>query len=281
MSWDVFNALPFGSKPRWLLRVTIGAVAYHYSIGNQVITPVGKPAAEFTGSTTWLKSGIGVGPINDSGVQQKRVVRVTFPKALSVTPDLLALNRRVPVRIDLWQSFVGDPDDEYRRQFLGYAKQRKPRFTGVVLECFDDLETFNNQALSRAVQRPCPYAVYDASCMVPRAAHRVAGNANALSGLVVTVPEAASAADGTYNAGLLEYGSLEQRIRTHVGTQLTLHAPITGLADEITNNGSAAVNLLPGCLKSFNICDTRFNNTINHGGFEEISTSPYDGNGIL
>lgn len=282
MTWNVFNALGFGAKPQWLVRITIGATVYTYAVsGSDVITTNGVPTADFVGNTTWLKSGISIGRINDSSVQEKRVVKVGLPRKLQIAIDILTLRTRTRVGVDIWQGFIGDPDNEYRRFFSGVARQKNPRYSEIILECFDELETFNNPALARAVQRPCPYAVYSDACGALRADHRVSGTATAINGLVVTVTEAGSSVDGLYNGGIIEFGSAEQRIRKHVGTQLTLHADVTGLADEIDNNGSASVNLLKGCRKSAQYCIDEFNNSINHGGFEDISNSPYTGDGLL
>ena len=57
----------------------------------------------------------------------------------------------------------------------------------------------------------------------------------------------------------------------HAGDQLTLVAPIDGLADEIAANGSAAVDIAPGCNRSRGRCWDRFNNGLNHGGFPDFT----------
>lgn len=282
MTWNAFNILGFGAKPIWLVRITVGTVVHHFTIGSSnITTPSGVPTSDFTAQTSWVRSGITIGGIEDSGVQQKRVVKVGLPRKLSVASTILALTTPTRVAVDVWQGFQGDPDNEYQRFFLGTAKQKKPTFTRLTLECFDELENFNNQALARAVQRPCPYSIYSTPCGALKADHRTQAAATAIDGLVVTVANAALQTNGFYSAGIIEFGSLEQRIRNHVGDQLTLHAELPGLSQQIANNGSADINILPGCTKSAQICIDRFNNSINHGGFEDIEESPYDGNGIL
>ena len=282
MTWSAFNSLSFGSKQVWLVEISVGLALYHYVLaGKAITTGIGVPDASFVSTTQWAAAGITIDRINDSGNSRQRVVKIGLPTAIAAAQDILSLNTPARVGVKIWQGFANDPDSEYLSQFVGTVKQKNPRYTQLVLECFDDLEAFNTPALGRAVQRPCPFAVYDTQCGVPRASHRVSGTVTALDGLDLVIAEAALSADGFFNGGVIEYGGADQRIRRHVGSSVSLHAPVPGLAEYIAANGTAAVNILPGCTKSMQTCIDRFSNSINHGGFEDISTSPYDGSGIL
>jgi len=121
-------------------------------------------------------------------------------------------------------------------------------------------------------QRPCRHAVYFTGCNLNRALFQSAGTVSAVDGLVLTIAEAALAPAGDFKAGIVDWGGLLGWVRAHSGSQVTLTAPIPGLADAVAADGSAAVTLAPGCDQSNSRCHNRFGNILNNGGFNWMTS---------
>ncbi|WP_210236335.1 hypothetical protein, partial [Mesorhizobium sp. M2D.F.Ca.ET.232.01.1.1] len=121
-------------------------------------------------------------------------------------------------------------------------------------------------------QRTCRHALYFPGCNIDVDDFKVAGTVTAVSGLALTVAEAALQTDQYYKAGLVIFNDLFGWIGDHIGSTLTLIGAIDGLAEYVTAHGSASVFIAPGCDLSTgpNGC-AKFSNFLNMGGFEFMS----------
>ena len=119
---------------------------------------------------------------------------------------------------------------------------------------------------SPVIQIGCPYVLYGWGCFLDKEDFADSGTIDTVSGLVVTISEAASQADGWYNGGILKAvnGDLVM-ITKHVGNQLTLIR-----SAEIAV--SDAVTIYRGCDRSIQTCDTKFSNKLRYSGYTRIPT---------
>lgn len=119
---------------------------------------------------------------------------------------------------------------------------------------------------SPVIQISCPYVLYGWGCFLDKEDFADSGTIGTISGLVVTISEAASQADGWYNGGMLKAvnGDLVM-IVSHVGNQLTLIR-----SAEIAV--SDAVTIYQGCDRTIQTCDTKFSNKLRYGGYTRIPT---------
>lgn len=120
--------------------------------------------------------------------------------------------------------------------------------------------------LRRNYQDTCPLVWGGARCRLNREAFAVATTAQEIAGQVITTPDAALHPDGWYDGGMLTYeiesGVVERRfIRSHVGTDVTVTAPLVGLVH------GAAIKLYPGDDHTAQTCHDKFGNLDNFGGF--------------
>ncbi|WP_420584898.1 phage BR0599 family protein [Ruegeria sp.] len=186
--------------------------------------------------------------------------------------------------VTIYKTFSNDPDGELVRVFVGRIRGIEQKWARYELICENDFTAFNAKALGQVVQRPCRWAHYHTGCTLNLADWQVPGTATALSEDVVTVTEAALQPDGYYSSGVIQFGTGMAMIRAHAGTQLTILGVLPGLADEITTNGSASVQIAPGCNLSDDLttgdCHNKFNNLLNFGGFSKLSENPFDGRRI-
>lgn len=119
---------------------------------------------------------------------------------------------------------------------------------------------------SPVIQISCPYVLYGWGCFLDKEDFADAATIDAISGLVLTVSEAASESDGWYSGGMIKAinGDLVM-ITKHVGDQLTLVRSAEFAVSD-------AVTIYRGCDRSLTTCDSKFDNHLRHGGFNRIPT---------
>lgn len=130
----------------------------------------------------------------------------------------------------------------------------------------------------RAHYQPnCRHVLYDSGCKANNELFKVTGTASTISGLNVTVAALAGQPDGWAVGGYLVTGEAGYRMITaHTGTTVTLTAPILGLLP------GAAVFVFAGCDHTLAICDSKFSNSANYGGFPYIpKKNPFSGDAII
>lgn len=131
--------------------------------------------------------------------------------------------------------------------------------------------------------RSCRHSLYRRGCKLDKAGFAIPGSCTAINadGTVVTVSAAASFANDYFTAGMIAApdGTLRY-ITGHTGSSLTLMRRLPSL-DNALIAGPASVTLYPGCERTRAICNSKFNNLPNYGGFDWIPTrNPFDGNSI-
>lgn len=154
---------------------------------------------------------------------------------------------------------------------------RWPQDDRCELSCETLFASMRRPGLKLTYQRSCPHSVYDAECRVSRVLHAQTATITSLDGAAI-VHNAAGA--GTYAGGFIEWqlnGRTERRgIDTEAGQKLTLLGGTAGLA--VGGN----VTLYPGCDGTSTMCQGRFANMPNYGGFRHMpGKSPFDGDPVF
>ncbi len=179
------------------------------------------------------------------------------------------------VLVRVWRRHRGDGEFV----LLWHGRVLNCEFVGgeAVLHTEPALTSLRRNGLRRFYQRQCPHVLYGPACRVAQSSYRASGALTVVSGAHVELTAAGLQADGYYAGGILSWGSqsgvVESRIiLSHVGTALTLAAPIQDLAVGDT------VDIYPGCDHTLATCDTRFGNADNYGGWPFIpGKNPFGG----
>jgi uncharacterized phage protein (TIGR02218 family) len=135
--------------------------------------------------------------------------------------------------------------------------------------------SFQRKGLRLAYMRGCPYALYDMCCKVDKNQFAHGYWVNAVSGTLFTLAEVPSLPEGYFNGGFFEWmrpeGILERRmIEFQGGTTVVVFGTTDGLLP-----GMWTV-LYPGCARTTEECDEKFNNLPNYGGFKHMpGKSPF------
>lgn len=179
--------------------------------------------------------------------------------------------------------FEKDENGDIAVQWKGRMAGVKPKTTEITLTFESIFTSLRRPGLRARYLRTCRHSLYGRGCTLDKDDFAIAATATAASGLQVTVTEAASQPDGTYATGMIKAPDGTLRfITNHQGTTLTLVRPIGSLTTAIGLSGPQAVTIYPGCNRTRAICDSRFDNLPNYGGFDWIPLrNPFDGSSII
>lgn len=165
----------------------------------------------------------------------------------------------------------------------------KGRITSVAPNQVDITITF--ESIFTSLRRPglrarylltCRWSLYRRGCKLAKEGFAIPATASSITGLNVTVSAASGFVNGYFTAGMMQAPDGTLRfITAHVGSTLTLMRRLPSLEAALVS-GPTAVTLYPGCDRTRSMCNSKFNNLPNYGGFDWIPTrSPFNGSSIV
>ena len=265
MTFDAREASLADARPAELYRWTHAAEVIAATSADQELVHAGE---------TYTPTPLERAAIVQGDEMQRADLAVTVPAAHPVA-QLFAGGPPVDrVRLVVYRRHLGD--GETVAIWRGRVLSCEWRGIEAVLTHEPDWTAIRRPGLRRTYGHTCSHVLGDPhTCRVDLSAYATAGTVSAASGVSVTVPAAASQADGWWRGGYLlrsvpttgrQYRAM---ITDHSGEALTLHLPL-GLA------AGDAVSLYPGCDRSLDTCAGKFRNAANFGGFPWTPTqSPY------
>lgn len=150
------------------------------------------------------------------------------------------------------------------------------------LSCRALLASLNRVGLRLSWGRNCPHALYDSECRVNRNNYGVTGPVASKGGTFLTVTGINGYGAGYFSGGYIQFpfgegGAFERiGIEGHSGTRLDL----IGTTERIVVGTS--VTVYPGCARTAAVCNIKFNNLLNYGGFPHMpDKSPFDGDPVF
>lgn len=289
MSFPAIQALLSGKTPFWLFEFVKGGVTTRLTTHDQDIE-TGVDAFAYTDKfalsnvfpQTWTATkGLSRTRIPFSTDAGKSTLSVSLPNSNAFARQFLTPAGLGSTTLAIYKCHRTDPQRELQIKYRGDLFQVKPGDPVITLDFGADSILMDSKALVRVMQQNCAHAVYFGGCGLSLAAHETGMQITAGSGVQYTVPGAVAQPDGTYRAGILRWGSLQEMIISHSGSAITLAAPIPGLADEVASASPVDVYLAPGCDLTLGTCVSRFGNQLNFGGFPWMDDTPFDGRSIV
>jgi uncharacterized phage protein (TIGR02218 family) len=253
MSYDTIERSAHGASPVELYEFRRGVRAWYYATGGSDV--------EFSGQA-YKSVLISRNAIEQNNELSRAALMVSLPRDVDVAADYIPTPPSEVTTLRVWRQHRGD--DETVVIWVGRALNADWKSNATVtLNCEPVFSSMRRQGLRRMYQRNCPHLLYGAACGVNDVAYRVLGVVDAIAGSVVTVPEAALYADGTFDGGMAAWSdgsTIEKRmVLSHVGQSITLLGYPRGLS------GAASMQLFPGCGHHLNDC-VAYGNTDNFGG---------------
>jgi hypothetical protein len=204
-------------------------------------------------------------------------LKITAPLSATVSEDAVGNLGFRPMSITIWRGDLNDA--EVVVVFKGRVLSASPQDDGqCVFSCMTEMAALQRKGLPAVIQRPCRHVHYGRGCGLVLSAWQTELPVASISadGTTVSITGATDEADGYYQLGTIEFGGQFEMMLTHVGDVVTLVNPIPGLVAAV-GAGATNVKIAPGCPLARSVCNDRFSNIANFGGFPFISDNVFDG----
>jgi uncharacterized phage protein (TIGR02218 family) len=280
MTFEAISNMISGQKPYYLYLFSRDSVNYQFTNKKADITKVVSGVA----SPTWVTETISHSNILDSDQASRTELTITVPIDNDFAFDELGSFISTPTTVKIWKGFLNDPDGELVVQYVGRVTETSANDSSstISLKCMTEMAALQRKGLPAVIQRPCRHVHYGRGCNLVLSAWQTELPVASISsnGITVTITGANAEPNGHYQLGILEWGGKFEMMLTHVGNVVTLVNPIPGLVTAV-GAGATNVKIAPGCPLSRNICNERFSNIENFGGFPFISDNIFDGRQVF
>ncbi|BCO30117.1 hypothetical protein TspCOW1_02200 [Thiohalobacter sp. COW1] len=265
MTYQTLEQSAHDGEPQELYRFAQGTQRWLYTSG--------QVAVDYQ-SETYQPATISRGRLEQGNELARLGVEIRMPRDLAVASLFIAAPPEGVVSLTLYRRHAGDPE------FITYWKGRVAgsRLSGAeaTLKCEPIASSLKRPGLRACYQLLCRHVLYSSGCGALKDSFRVDGTVAAVTGVTVQVAIAASQPDGYFVGGMLATPTGARMIVAHTGVDLTLVAPMLGLA------AGDAVQLYAGCDHTMNHCSSRFANLDNFGGFPFIPVkNPFTGDAVV
>lgn len=241
------------------------AETYDAGDGDEVYEPVAIGRDEITGKGDLVKANVTFSfALNNETAMRWFTASLDFPVTVTV--------------------FSKD-EDEYEVEWKGRLASVSPDKKQLNFVFESVFTSMRRMGLRQRYQVTCPYSLYGQGCGLDKEDFATTDDVTLVVNNVVTFPAAAGFADGYFTSGIFEdnVGNL-RFITKHVGDQLTLIRPMNPFLAYIAANGYTGLTcrVFPGCDRSTQTCNDKFDNLLNHGGFPFMPTkNPFSGSSIV
>jgi uncharacterized phage protein (TIGR02218 family) len=252
MSYAALETSGNASQPIELYAFQTADEGWFYTSGDAAVTYLGQ---------LYTPEAILRTAINQSGEAKAGQLKITIPGANPVPSAFKSYTPDSPMSIVIYRTHGAD--GEFVVIFTG--RVLVAAFGDFAeLTCMPENDLLKYNVPSQQYQAQCNHFLFDAGCKVAPVSYSVAGAVTALAVAVLTVPACAAKPDGWFNAGYVQFGEQRRMVLFHVGNQLTLIGPISGLTV------GATVIVYAGCMRDYGTCVSKFNNAKNFAGFPWI-----------
>lgn len=228
---------------------------------------------------TYRGIAISDGGVRVSGSASSDVFEVEVPASLELVTMYRALPPSTEIGIvvrDLhWQ------DDEANVEYVGsIASVGRPNNGACKLRCQTLAFSMEQPGLRLGWERGCTYHLYDANCGVLRESYRVTAVLQSVTGNTIRSPAFALFPPLYFSGGYVEWelasGVFETREVGHHEGDLLVLSSADGLLPTMR------VNTYPGCARIATVCNEKFGNIPNYGGYSSMpGRSPFDGQQVF
>jgi uncharacterized phage protein (TIGR02218 family) len=234
------------------------------------------------GSETYMPLAIGRDEVQAKGEMAKQNLTLSFPIDNTVARRWFAASVDFPLTVTIFSKSVADGVEIEWKGRLSSVSPKKNQIDFIFESVFTSMRRIG---LRQTYQITCPHALYSKGCNLNKEDWDVSWAVSLVVNNVVTMPGAAGYVDGYFTSGIFEdmNGTL-RFITSHVGSQITLIRPINDLITRVATLGYSGLvcRIFPGCDRSAQTCNSKFNNILNHGGFPFMpKKNPFGGTSIV
>lgn len=277
MSYASLETSQSNAQPVELFRFDYGLETYYYTSADKDLTYQGR---------LYTATAISRSQVDQSSEDQAGSLEVSLPRENPVSALFIEYLPIIPVSVTVYRLHRGDSG--VVSVFQGKVTSANFKENECKLRCAANADVLNRIIPIAVYQPQCNHTVFSQSraydlaggsraqsigCNANRDAYRVAVTVQSVSGLVLSVSDAAYKPAGWFTYGYVERANGDVRwITGHSGSQLTLSYPFKDLAPGET------LSAFPGCDGLEATCRNKFNNVINFSGFTRLpNKNPFSG----
>ena len=220
------------------------------------------------GGVTWLATQISRSDVQNSTEQAINEIKIELPLTNEIASRYI---RNVPGRVgsvQIFRAHVDDPIEETILLFDGFISQASFDAALVAtLSCSPSTSVFKRSGPRFNYQSLCNHILYDSRCKILEVAFQFTGTVIVESGREITV-------DGLIAAEPEADWAVSGFVRSPAGSTDDARLVLAQSGDVLTllNNFAEpaiglSVDVFAGCDHSLAICESKFANVINYGGF--------------
>lgn len=254
---------------------------YHFQRGTMNWYYTSADTDQLYGSDNYAPTKLKRSAIKQGGGMSAESLTITLPRDNTLALTYIAFPIAEKTSITLYGRHRNDNDGEVVHLWSGRIKNANFKGALVELTCESILTASRAQGLKRTFGANCSHVLYDQTpltCGVIKASFESSVMLASVEGVMLTATALGAFAEGYFAGGLLEWlhdGITEYRMimTNQTGTGLLrIISPLYGLAV------GATVKVYPGCNRTTDHCQNRFNNLSNYGGFPYVPVkSPFGG----
>lgn len=273
-------------RPYYLYQFVEGEEVWRFTSWAEAWTSAGGGGAEIA----WEPAAVAHGDIVQTGEIERGRLELTWPLSHPFARRFLAPLGNQAVTLTIFRGHEQVPGETVAH-WKGRVVGAEAEGQRILLSAESVFSTLRRAGVRAKYQRLCRHALYGRGCGVDIALRWQAGTVTAVAGTTLTVPEAATAAEGVYRGGVLRFGTQLGFVIGQTGATLTLARPMPELAAALASPAldpgtggplPVRVDLAPGCDLRTATCAARFGNLANFGGFPEIpGRNPFGGSSIV
>lgn len=180
--------------------------------------------------------------------------------------------------------FERDKGGAFNVVWKGRLASVAPGMSSVTLKMESIFTSLRRPGLRARYQRGCRHPLYGRGCNLDAEDFAVLGAAvTASANKSLTIAVADTYDDGYFVGGMLRTADgMLSYITNHVGSTITVQRLSYSLVEAIGGGFPFNVTLYPGCAHTRQVCNAKFNNLLNYGGFDFIPVkNPMGGSSIV
>jgi len=210
------------------------------------------------------------------GEVNKANITITIPYTTEIAQLFSVQPPPNPVTIAVYRYHSTDSITNKILYWSGRILSTRWKMEVVEFSCESIYTSIQRYGLTRTYQLPCPYVLYTSPCGASAGDFVVITNTTTVSGANLVVSSLIQP-DNYFSGGYIEFtkaGSLTEfrSILSHTGTSIGLSYNIPGLVD------GDEIKLFPGCKRTIDDCNNKFNVGEDFGGFPYIpNINPFNG----
>jgi len=208
-----------------------------------------------------------------SDADRRTELKVTLPADDPVCLPFIGVVPGQPLTLDLFRFHRGDTEAENVWSGTIIGATFKKRGAACEMSGMTSESAFNRNIPRLKYQGLCNHVLYDSACAILKVSHVYTDNVSAVSGATVTINGILAAkGDGWSVGGYIDFNGSDYRLVTaQSGDTLTLILPFS---DDVIGK---EVDVYAGCDHTLSVCESKFSNNLNYGGFAFVPVlNPFD-----